>query len=223
MQEPSKNSHYPVILKLAGRLVVIVGAGQVGQRKLKGVLNTGARVRVIDPTITKESPDTRVEFLPRPYKSGDLAGADLVFICTNSPAINQSIAEDAKKLSVWCCRSDHSGSNDFTLPAVLRRNDLTVTVSTGGGSPGLAVLLRDDLSEKIPDSWGIAIEIIAAIRRKWLTGHSEVQYNQEVLHYLLNQEFMLLITHKKVKKIDQLLISQFGLGFSLKELQVQIN
>lgn len=223
MQESSVNSDYPVILQLAGRLVVIVGAGQVGQRKLKGVINTGARVRVIDPAITGESPDTRIEYLQRPYQKGDLAGADLIFICTNNPTINQSVAEDAKKLSIWCCRSDRTSGTDFTLPAVLRRKDLTVSVSTGGGSPGLAALLRDDLSEKIPDSWGIAIEIIAAIRRKWLTERSEVQYNQEVLHYLLDQELMLLITHKKVKKIDQLLLSQFGPGFSLKELQVQIN
>lgn len=223
MQEPSTTSDYPIVLQLTGRLVVIVGAGQVGSRKLEGVLNAGARARVIDPAVPGDPTDAKVEYLQRPYQGGDLVGADLVFVCTNDPTINQSVANEAAKLSIWCCRSDRSRRTDFTLPAILRRGDLTITVSTGGGSPAMAALLRNKISEKVPDSWGIAVEIIAAIRRKWLTEHSEFQYNQEILHNLLDQELIPLIAHKKVKKIDQLLLSQFGPGFSLAELQVQIH
>lgn len=214
---------YPIVLQLTGRLVVIVGAGQVGRRKLRGVLCAGARVRVIDPADSDLTTVPQVEYLQRPFQSGDLAGADLVFICTNDPAINQIIADEAEKFSIWCCRSDQPQSGDFTLPAVLRRDKLTIAVSTGGGSPGMAAQLRDVIAEKIPQSWGKAVEIAAAIRRKWLTEHTEIQYNQEVLHNLLDKELIPLITRKQVEKIDQLLLSQFGPGFSLAELQVQIS
>ena len=86
----------------------------------------------------------------------------------------------------------------------------------------MSALIRDDLAGQVPESWGKAVEIIAAIRRKWLTEQTEVQYNQEVLRNLLDQELIYLITHNKLKKINQLLLTQFGPGYSLEELQVQI-
>jgi siroheme synthase (precorrin-2 oxidase/ferrochelatase) len=86
----------------------------------------------------------------------------------------------------------------------------------------MAALLRDEIAGQVPDSWGKAVEIVAAVRRKWLTEATEVQYNQAVLRQLLDQQLIPLITQKKVKKIDQLLLSQFGPGFSLAELQVRI-
>ena len=219
---PPATPDYPVVLKLAGRLVVIVGAGPVGRRKLQGVLEAGARVRVIDPAAADTPADPRVDYLRRPYRSGDLAGAELVFICTADQTLNQSVADEAERRSIWCCRSDRPKRGDFTVPAVLRRGGLTVAVSTGGGSPAMAALLRDEIAGQVPDSWGKAVEIVAAVRRKWLTEATEVQYNQAVLRQLLDRQLIPLITQKKVKKIDQLLLSQFGPGFSLAELQVRI-
>ena len=223
MLKTSINTGYPIVLNLTGRLVVIVGAGQVGRRKLESVLTAGVRVRVIDPMSSDIPPNPAVEYLQRPYRNEDLLGATLVFICTNDPIVNQSVAEDAATLSILSCRSDQSQNADFTLPAVLHRGNLTVAVSTGGGSPAMAALLRDEIAENVSDSWGIAVDIVAAIRRKRLTEGTQVQYNQEVLHNLLNQELIPLIAHKKVENIDQLLLSQFGPGFSLAELRVEIN
>lgn len=213
---------YPIVLNLSDRLVVIVGAGPVGQRKLQGVLNAGARIRMIDPILPEETDNPQLEYLSRTFRAGDLQGAALVFACTSDPHINQSIAEAAENLSIWCCRSDRAEHSDFILPAVLQRGNLLLSVSTGGGSPALSALLRDKLAETVSDSWGIAVEIIAAIRRKWLTEPTEVQYNQEVLRNLMDRELIPLIAHKEIKKIDQLLLTRFGPGFSLDELQVQI-
>ncbi|HKJ04997.1 MAG TPA: bifunctional precorrin-2 dehydrogenase/sirohydrochlorin ferrochelatase [Geopsychrobacteraceae bacterium] len=219
----STNIDYPVTLRLAGQLVVIVGAGRVGSRKLNGLSGTGARIKVIDPSVPTTPHIAEVEHLQRPYQPGDLAGADLVFICTDSPTINQSVADEAKRLSIWSCRSDLPRHSEFSVPAVLRRGELTIAVSTGGRSPALAALMRDHIAEQVPDSWGKAVEIIAAIRRKWLTEQTEVQYNQEVLRNLIDRELIHLIAGNKLNKIDQLLLAQFGPGFSLAELQVQIS
>lgn len=222
MNKYPSHTDYPIVLQLAGRLTVIVGGGRVGNRKLQGVLNAGARAKVIDPKASGKSENENIEYVQRSYRRGDLAGADLVFACTDDPETNRAVAEEAEKLSIWCSQSDQPQHSDFSLPAVLRRGDLTVAVSTGGGSPAMAALLRDEIAEAVPDSWGKAVEIIAAIRRKWLTEHTEVQYNQEVLRNLLDKELIPLISRKQIKKIDQLLLSQFGPGFSLAELQVQI-
>jgi precorrin-2 dehydrogenase/sirohydrochlorin ferrochelatase len=221
--EPPPTADYPVALHLSGRLVVIVGAGQVGKRKLRGVAPTGARIKIIDPAGTEIHPATRTDYLQREYRPGDLSGAELVFICTDDPVVNQQVADEAAALSIWYCRSDQPRRGSLTVPAVLRRENLTVAVSTGGGSPALAALFRDRIAEMVPDSWGKAVEIIAAVRRKWLTEQTEVKYNQEVLRKLLDQELVPLIAHKQIKKIDQLLLSQFGAGFTLSELRVKID
>lgn len=222
MDNHPSHTDYPIVLHLAGRLTVIVGGGRVGKRKLQGVLKAGARVKVIDPSTPGEPKNENVEYVQRRYRRGDLAGAHLVFSCTDDPETNRAVAEEAEKLSIWCSRSDQPQQSDFSLPAVLRRGDLTVAVSTGGGSPAMAALLRNEIAEMVPDSWGKAVEIIAAIRRKWLTEPTEVQYNQEVLRNLLDKELIPLISRKQIKKIDQLLLTQFGPGFSLSELHVQI-
>ncbi|MDT8421504.1 MAG: bifunctional precorrin-2 dehydrogenase/sirohydrochlorin ferrochelatase [Desulfuromonadales bacterium] len=221
--EKRPTAGYPVTLQLAGRLVVIVGAGQVGKRKLQGLAQSGARIKIIDPAASGIAPGEKTDCLQRPYRSGDLTGADLVFICTDDPVVNQQAADEAAALSIWYCRSDQPRQGNFTVPAVLRRENLTVSVSTGGGSPAMAALFRDRIAEMVPDSWGKAVDIIAAVRRKWLTEQTEVKYNQEVLCNLLDRELIPLIAHKQIKKIDQLLQSQFGPGFTLSELQVQID
>jgi len=221
-EESNKTSDYPVTLRLAGQQVVIVGHGRVGARKLSGLLDTGAQIKVIDPAAAVTSNQSQVKYLQRPYRSGDLTGARLVFACTDNSTVNQAIADEAEQLSICYCRSDQPQDSTFTLPAILRRGELTIAVATGGGSPAMSALIRDDLAGQVPESWGKAVEIIAAIRRKWLTEQTEVQYNQEVLRNLLDQELIYLITHNKLKKINQLLLTQFGPGYSLEELQVQI-
>lgn len=217
----SCSADYPVVLDLKERQVTVIGAGQVGQRKIRGLLKAGARVRIIDPAPIENLDTDRLEHIQREYRSGDLAGSILVFICSNNPSVNQQAADEATDRSIWYNRSDSAAATAFTLPAVLRRGQLTIAVSTGGGSPAMASLIRDKIAENIPDSWGKAVEIIAAIRRKWLTEETEVQYNQEVLRYLLDKELLPLITHGQVENIDRLLLSRFGPGYSLDELQVQ--
>jgi len=214
---------YPVVLNLTGRTVIIVGAGQVGQRKLHGALAAGARVTIIDPQKLKLAPDVHIEQIQRPYRSGDLAGAHLVFICTNSEGSNAAAAREARQLGIWACRCDRSEQSDFFLPAVLQRGPLTVAVSTSATSPAMSGLLRDQLSGTVDDSWGTAVSLIAAIRRKWLTEPAGVQYNQEVLRNLLNQELIPLISGGQLEDIDQLLLNQFGKGYSLSDLQVDIS
>jgi len=219
---PPATSEYPINLRLTDRLVVIVGAGRVGSRKLQGVLAAGAAARLVDPTPVAGS-DPRVEHRQHPFRSGDLQDAALVFACTDNPAVNQQVAAEAARLSIWCCRADAPQEADFSLPALLRRGGLTIAVATGGSSPALAAVLRDQLAELVPPSWGKAVELVAAIRRKWLTEPSEVQYNQEVLRNLLDRELIPLIAHGQIKKIDRLLQSRFGPGFTLAELQIQLD
>ncbi len=214
---------YPVMLKLFDRLVVVIGAGRVGQRKINRLLQVGARVRVVDPCLKdKPYPAAAVESFGRGFVPADLCGALLVFACTDSSVVNQQVVDEAARQQILCCRADQAFDGDFSLPAVLNRGRLTVAVSTGGGSPALAAAVRDTLAEKVADSWGFSLEVVAGIRRKWLTEKIGDQYNQQVLRQFWAERLLPLVEQGRMSEIDQLLIETFGVEYSLELLQVQL-
>lgn len=213
--------NYPLMLNLRDRLVVVVGAGTVGQRKLKRLLQVEARVRLIDPQLAGcPHPSRLVASIGRDFVAADLQDAVLVFACTDSPPVNQQVAIEAKRRRLLCCRVDQPLGGDFALPAVLSRGNLTVAVSTGGGSPALAAQIRDRLAEQVPDSWGFSLEIVAAVRRKWLTEQAEVKYDQQVLRSFWIERLLPLVEQGKLSEINRLLKETFGAGFSLEQLHL---
>jgi cobalt-precorrin 5A hydrolase/precorrin-3B C17-methyltransferase len=147
---------YPLTLTQTGNLqAVVVGGGLVGQRKVRGILEAGGRVRLISPEATPElqawAQAGRLEWLCRPYQAGDLAGTALVFAATNQREINHQVAAEAKALGLWCNVADRPEEGNFHVPAVHRRPGLVISVSTGGQSPAGARLIRDALAAWLAD------------------------------------------------------------------------
>ncbi len=221
VSEP-KTPSYPIFLNLAKRLVVVVGAGPIGRRKLAGLLQNGARVRLIDPCLVDESFENQaVEVLPRGFMAGDLAGAELVFACTNQPELNRQVVVEARRRGLFCCSATDPAEGDFFLPAVHCCGPLQLAVSTGGGSPAMAAQIRDRLAEQLPDSWGLAVEIIAAVRRKWLTEKSPNKYNQQVLRKFWEEQLVPALEAADKAAVDRLLQETFGEDYSLAMLDIQ--
>jgi len=223
MAKATEQFNYPIVLNLRGRLAVVVGAGTVGQRKLHRLLQAGARVRVVDPVL-QNNPCSQagVKSIGRCFEVSDLEGAQLVFACTDSAQVNQLVANEARQRQVLCCRTDQPQDSDFSLPAVLARGNLSVAVSTGGGSPAMAAAVRDRLSEQVPESWGFSLELIAEIRRKLLTDKIDDKYNQQILRNFLIDHLMPLAEQGKLSEIDRLLQETFGGEFALEQLRVQL-
>lgn len=161
---------YPVFLTgLADMLCVVVGGGTVAARKVRGLLAAGARVRVISPELCAEldalHATQQVEWIPRAYCAGDLAGASLVFAATDARTANQAVAGEARQSGILCNVADSPAEGTFHVPAVYRGscpseqemqdNDaaqVVIAVGTGGQSPGLARRLRDALVAALNDS-----------------------------------------------------------------------
>ncbi|MEO7911138.1 MAG: bifunctional precorrin-2 dehydrogenase/sirohydrochlorin ferrochelatase [Roseiflexaceae bacterium] len=142
---------YPIILtNLRGVLVVLVGGGAVGARKLRGLLAVGAAVRLISPAATPElralADSGAITWYARAYQPSDLIGARLVFAATDQRAVNAQVADDAAALGLLCNIADDPHAGDFHLPAVYREHELLVTVSTAGTSPARAKRLRDQIA-----------------------------------------------------------------------------
>jgi len=142
---------YPIVLtNLAGAPVVVVGGGAVGERKVRGLLEVGAQVRLISPEATPRlqawAAAGRIVWQPRAYVPGDLAGARLVFAATNQRQVNARVARDAALHGALCNVADAPEEGDFHLPALLRSEELTIAVSSGGAAPERAAALRDAIA-----------------------------------------------------------------------------
>jgi precorrin-2 dehydrogenase/sirohydrochlorin ferrochelatase len=141
-----------MFLKLDGRPCLLVGAGRVGESKLRTLLRAGAQVRIVSPRATpgveRLAREGKVAWLRRKFKARDLKGMLLVIVATSSPAVNKRVSEQARRRGVLCNTVDKPQSCDFYYPAVVRRGNFQIAISTGGRSPELAHRLRKELQRQ---------------------------------------------------------------------------
>ncbi len=132
---------YPLMLSMAGRRAVVVGGGQVALRRTRGLLESGANVVIIAPSVTAELADLPVTILQRPYRDGDLAAAWLAHAATDDARVNALVAAEAERSRIWCVRADDGAASAAWTPAVTRHGEVTVAV-TAGGDPRRSQRLR---------------------------------------------------------------------------------
>jgi precorrin-2 dehydrogenase/sirohydrochlorin ferrochelatase len=156
---------YPVNLVLDGRRCLVVGGGKVALRKVEGLLACGGRVTVValqvDPGLRALDGLTIEE---RPWRPEDLEGMWLVIAATDDPAVNRAVYDAGQRAGVWVNGADDPANCSFTLPSVVRRGDLQVTVSTGGRSPALATWLRRRLEGEIGPEYAVLLDLLATER-----------------------------------------------------------
>jgi siroheme synthase-like protein len=145
-------SYYPIFLELAGKPVVVVGAGNVALRKVKGLLDAGALVTVVAPRVAPEFSRLPVTLRRRRYRASDLDGAVLAFAATDRRAVNRAVARKAGALGIPVNVADSRQECDFLVPARLTRGNLQIAVSTGGQSPRLASSIRRRIEQVMDDS-----------------------------------------------------------------------
>ncbi len=151
---------FPINLNLIGRPVLVVGGGRIAFRKVQQLLVTGARITVIAPWHVDDLDVLPVEIVSRRYEPGDVAGYRLVITATGDHVVDQQIYDEADGLGIWVNSADDPDRCSFTLPAVLRRGPVMVTVSTGGASPALSSWLRRRLEDAVgPEFAEIAAEL----------------------------------------------------------------
>jgi len=150
-------SLFPMFVKLEGRRVLVVGAGTVGEAKIESLLATAASVRVVAPKATPRvrewAREGRIEWESREYRTADFAGIFLVIAATGSPALHDEIYAEAQSRGVLCNAVDEPERCDFYFPAVVRRGELQIAISTGGLSPALAQRLRKELEQQFGPEW----------------------------------------------------------------------
>lgn len=157
---------YPVNLLVAGRPVLVVGGGAVALEKVRGLVDAGAAVTVVAPEIDEAIDALGVTVERRPYERGEAARYRLAVAATADQHVNQAVFDDGEAAGVWVNAADDPERCSYTLPARVRRGDLLLTVSTGGGSPALAAWLREQLEVEFGPEYGTLVEMFAEERER---------------------------------------------------------
>jgi precorrin-2 dehydrogenase/sirohydrochlorin ferrochelatase len=153
------------MLDLRGRRCVVVGGGAVGLRKVRLLVRSGARVRLVSPRGMSPDANRRVcrlppgaprgvELVAARYRARHLAGAALVFACTDDRALNARIAADARRAGALVNAADQPADCDFFVPAALADGDVVIAIGTGGACPALAAALKRRLARYLPPRLG---------------------------------------------------------------------
>jgi precorrin-2 dehydrogenase/sirohydrochlorin ferrochelatase len=143
--------YYPVNLNIKGKLCVVIGGGRVAERKVKNLLRCGGRVRVVSPALTdrlsKWVGQGKIDYTPSEYRASHLKGAFLVYAATSDRKVNAEIARDAARRRLLVNVADSAKDSTFILPAVFRKGEVSIAVSTNGLSPAKSVGIRDRIKE----------------------------------------------------------------------------
>ncbi len=209
-------------MRLAGRRCVVVGAGPVGLRKAESLLQAEAEVALIDPNLDSIKAPAGAEKFAREFSGTDLAGAFLVFAATDNAGTNQAIAAVARKQAIPVNIADDPEGSDFILPASFQSGDLSVSVASGGTSPAVAAMVRDNLKNSLSGQWALFLEIAGILRVRLLTSGCKSAYNQQVLRNLVDGGILDRLAESDEAGIDRLLEAEFGKGYSLAELGVSL-
>ena len=142
-------SNYPLSLDVAGKPVVVVGAGAVAARRARGLVEAGALVTVISPAISEAMRELgdAVSIVEREYLEGDLANAWLAHAATDNPVVNATVASEAQANRVWCVRADDHGASDAWTPASTTVDDVTIAVTSA--DPRRSVALRSSIAAQL--------------------------------------------------------------------------
>ena len=185
-------SLFPMFLKLDGRQVLVVGAGKVGESKIEGLIDTGARIRVValqaTDTVRGWAREGRVELELRAFSASDLDGAFLAVVATSSRSLNEFVYHEAQRQRVLCNVVDVPELCDFYYPSVVQRGDLQIAVSTAGKSPSLAQKIRQQLEKQFGPAYAEWVTELGETRQLILASDLDRERKLDLLHSLASRE-----------------------------------
>lgn len=182
---------YPVMLKIEGKPCTVIGGGRVAERKIVSLLEQGAMVMVISPTLTTNLQalvqENRVKWKQAYYRKGDLAGSFLAIVATDDPRVGKACWEEATELGILINVADSVQRSSFLLPSVHRRGQFTITVSTEGKSPRLSKVICQSLANQYGEVYGQLTDLLGELRARALTEIKEEAVRRKLFEVLTEE------------------------------------
>lgn len=159
---------FPVFIDLEGREVLVIGGGPVALRKVEGLLPFGAKLTVVAPQscagVQALAAEGRLKLLWRRFEQGDLEGKKMVIVAADDLALQARVFAACEAKNVLCNAVDVEDHCNFLFPALVRRGELVVGITTSGKAPSVSAEVRRQLDGAMPEEWTGRVEEIARLR-----------------------------------------------------------
>ncbi|MFP6626731.1 MAG: bifunctional precorrin-2 dehydrogenase/sirohydrochlorin ferrochelatase [Deltaproteobacteria bacterium] len=211
--------YLPLFLDVDGRRCVVVGGGPVAARKAAVLAEAGAEVHVVSPEFSAEleSMAALLNLHRRPYRSGDLDGAAVVFACTDDGRLQRAIATDGRAAGALVNVVDEADASDFISGYLVHRGKVVVAVSTSGASPTLARSVGRRVEEAIGPEYGRAAEILGRLRPVVMDSIKSPEERSRVFASILDGGLLDLLASGRDQEAGQLIEGIIGCGFDVSE------
>ncbi len=184
--------YYPAFLKIQGWPSVVIGPGDELEQRTLELLEAGAQVTVLSPSLPEAlrrmAAEGVLRWIPRRFQAGDLAGFRLAVDVRRDRRGHTEALEEARRLRVLYRAVDDPAGSDFIAGATLRRGPLIIAVSTSGHAPALAVRLRDRLGAMLGEEYGVFLELLGTLRGEIAHRIPRFEDRRALWHCLVNSE-----------------------------------
>ncbi len=201
------SSLFPMFVKLEGKRCLVVGAGKVGEPKISSLLETGARIHAValeaSEAVHHWARAGKITLEIRGFAPADLDGTFLAIVATASRDLNSSIYREAQRRGILCNVVDVPEYCDFYYPAVVRRGDLQIAISTNGQSPSLAQKLRQQLERQFGPGYARWVAELGETRKLVLASDLDPQRKSDLLHSLASREALKAALNEESAKREE--------------------
>jgi precorrin-2 dehydrogenase/sirohydrochlorin ferrochelatase len=199
--------YYPLSLDVRGRSSVIIGGGRVAERKALSLLEAGADVTVVSPSLTPKlgelSGSGKIRHLQKSFEEKDLSGAFVVFAATDSIEINSAVGRLCRGKNILVNVSAPPEESSFIVPSVVERGDLVIAVSTGGASPSLSRKVREELEERYGPEYEALLKKLAVARKRLIEEVPDETRRRQALQAIVESDVIDLLKQNRTQEAER--------------------
>ncbi len=198
--------YYPAYLDMRGRPCLVIGGGTVAERKTLTLLEAGADITIVSPTLTLKlqelSLSGKITHRKKKFEEKDLSGEFLVIAATDSPDLNSIAAQACKIKHILVNVVVPPDESSFIVPSVVERGDLLIAVSTGGISPALAKKIRQEIEAHYGAEYTLFLERLATVRKRVLDEVPDEQNRRAIFQAIVDSDVIDLVKQGKMHEAD---------------------
>jgi len=219
-------SYYPIFLDLDNKKVIIVGGGEVAERKVKVLLRYGCKIYIISPHLTPHLRQLvakgRIHHISYELLDRSMDNAVMVITATGDPDVNLQIASQAKGHGLLVNIVDQPAECNFIMPSIVKRGDLQIAISTAGKSPAMAKKIRREIEALFGSEYGPLIELLGLLRIRLLSQGQSSSKNKAIFQKLADSNLLQLIKKRNMNGVSATLKSILGEGLPIEDIVKQV-
>lgn len=213
--------YYPIFIELEGKKILVVGGGNVAQRKIETFLEFGASVDIVSRKLTAKLKELveegRVRHIGREYDEECLKDASLIIIATNDKQLNHRISKSVREKGMLTNTVDQPSDCNFIVPSIVRKGELLIAISTSGKSPALAKKIRKEIESQFGSEYDSLLYLMGIIRKEVLKRGLPQESNKRIFNEIINSDILDALARNDQARIKDILRDIIPWEISLDE------